>query len=53
MKRRRKWSFWMTPLEHVSILWMDDLYRGRFTIGGRVLLWGAVATATMQFGGLT
>lgn len=53
MKRRRKWSFWMTPLEHGSILWMDDLYRGRFTTGGRVLLWGAVATATMQFGGLT
>jgi uncharacterized repeat protein (TIGR01451 family) len=43
----------MTPLEHVSILWIDDLYRGRFTTGGRVLLWGAVAAATMQLGGLT
>ena len=43
----------MTPLEHVSILWIDDLYRGRFTTGGRVLLWGAIAAATMQLGGLT
>lgn len=43
----------MTPLEHVSILWIDDLYRGRFTTGGRVLLWGAVAAATIQLGGLT
>lgn len=52
MKRRRPWSFWMTPLEHVSILWLYNLYLGRLTPGGRVLLWGAIATTILQFGGL-
>lgn len=44
MTRRRRWSFWMPPLEHPPILALDDLYRGRFTDGGRVLLWGGFAT---------
>ena len=44
MTRRRRWSFWMPPLEHPPILALDDLYRGRLTAGGRVLLWGALAT---------
>ncbi len=52
MKRRRRWSFWMTPLEHVSILWLYDLYQGRLTPGGRALVWGAIASTIMQFGGL-
>lgn len=52
MKRRRPWSFWMTPLEHVSILWLYNLYIGRLTPGGRVLLWGAIASTILQFGGL-
>ncbi len=44
MTRRRRWSFWMPPLEHPPILALDDLYRGRLTAGGRVLLWGTLAT---------
>jgi uncharacterized protein (DUF58 family) len=34
----------MPPLEHAPILALDDLYRGRLTAGGRVLLWGTLAT---------
>ena len=44
MTRRRRWSFWMPPLEHPPILALDDLYRGRFTDAGRVLLWGGLMT---------
>lgn len=44
MARRRRWSFWMPPLEHGPILRLDDIYRGSLTIGGRALLWGAMAT---------
>lgn len=44
MTHRRRWSFWMPPLEHPPILALDDLYRGRLTAGGRVLLWGTLAT---------
>ena len=52
MARRRRWSFWMPPLEHRPILLLEDIYRGRLTPGGRVLLWGALATGTMLLGGL-
>jgi uncharacterized protein (DUF58 family) len=34
----------MPPLEHPPILAIDDFYRGRFTPGGRVLLWGGLLT---------
>ena len=49
---RRRWSFWMPPLEHRVILLLDDLYRGRFTPEGRVLVWGAVVTGAILLGGL-
>jgi uncharacterized repeat protein (TIGR01451 family) len=52
MAQRKRWSFWKPPLEHISILWLDDLHRGRLTIGGRVLLWGGAAVGTMLLGGL-
>jgi uncharacterized protein (DUF58 family) len=52
MARRRRWSFWMPPLEHRPIQMLDDIYFGRFTPGGRVLLWGALATGTMLLGQL-
>lgn len=52
MARRRRWHFTMAPLEHVSLLWMDDVYRGRLTGGGRVLLWATVACGVMILGGL-
>ena len=51
MARRRRWSFWMPPLEHRPILILDDLYRGLLTPWGRVLLWGAVVTGTMLLSG--
>ena len=53
MARRRRWSFWMPALEHPPILWADDLHRGRFTIGGRVLFWGVIATGTLLLGEIT
>ena len=52
MARRRRWSFWMPPLEHRPIQILDDIYFGRFTPGGRVLLWGALATGVMLLGRL-
>lgn len=42
MTRRRRWSFWMPPLDHPPILWLDDHYRGWLTENGRVVFWGAV-----------
>lgn len=52
MARKRRWHFTMGPLEHTSILWADDVYRGRLTDSGRVLLWAALGTGTMLLGGL-
>lgn len=49
---RRRWSFWKSPLEHRSIRWLDDQYRGLLTPSGRVLLWSSAGAATMLLGGL-
>ena len=49
---RRRWSFWMTPLEHRSLLALDDLYRALFAPMGRVLLWTAAASGVLLLGGL-
>jgi len=46
MARRRRWSFWMPPLEHSSILALDDIYRGSLTVGGRAVFGGVMATGT-------
>ena len=42
MTRRRRWSFWMPPLDHPPILWLDDRYRGWLTENGRVMFWGVL-----------
>jgi uncharacterized repeat protein (TIGR01451 family) len=44
----RRWSFWMTPLEHRSIRWLDDQYRGLLTPMGQVLLWTIVSATMLQ-----
>src|SRR5438552_2054734 len=50
---RRRFSFFMPPLDHSFIRWMDDLYRGLFTPSGRVLLIGGLApAAVVLLGGL-
>ena len=51
--RRRRWHFLMSPLEHISIRYLDDVYRGRLMPGGRVLVWGVLASAFMLAGGLS
>lgn len=43
----RRWSFWMTPLEHGFIRWLDDRYRGLLTAPGRVLLWAAALSTLL------
>ncbi|MEW5850529.1 MAG: DUF58 domain-containing protein [Myxococcota bacterium] len=48
----RRWSFFMSPLEHRSIRELEDSYRGQLTVGGRVLLWGSVAAGILLLGGL-
>jgi len=45
MTRRRRWSFWMPPLEHPPILWLDDLYRGSLTDIGRLTVWGMLISS--------
>jgi len=47
MTLRRRWSFWMPPLEHPPILWLDDQYRGLLTDSGRLVLWG-IAISTLS-----
>ncbi len=48
---RRRWSFWMTPLEHRSIRWLDDQYKGLLTPMGHALLWTTLAADLIQLGG--
>jgi len=52
MKRRRRWSFFMRPLEHWPMLILDDLHRGWLTPFGRVLFWGAIAAGMLLLGGI-
>lgn len=51
-KRRRRWSFFMRPLEHWPMLILDDWHRGWMTPFGRALFWGAVAAGTLLLGGI-
>jgi len=50
--RRHRWHFFMTPLEHTSILWLDDLYRGLLTPSGRVAVWIVASSTILLAGGL-
>ncbi|MFM8221859.1 MAG: hypothetical protein ACKOJF_23350, partial [Planctomycetaceae bacterium] len=53
MAPRRRWSFFMTALEHPPILWFDDLLNGRLTLVGQLLFWGILMALTLQLGGVT
>ena len=46
----RRWSFWMPPLEHGFIRWLDDHYRCGLTPAGRALMWGLVAASVLRLG---
>lgn len=48
---RRRWSFWMPPLEHRFLRWLDDLYRGLLTPMGQVLLWSGMASGFLLLSG--
>ncbi|MDG1478794.1 MAG: DUF58 domain-containing protein [Myxococcota bacterium] len=50
---RRRWSFWMPPLEHRFIRRLDDGYRGSLTPAGRAVLWGLVASGVLRLGSLS
>ncbi|MBI5496459.1 MAG: DUF58 domain-containing protein [Deltaproteobacteria bacterium] len=49
---RRRWHFMMTPMEHTSIRWMDDVYRAWLTPAGRAWLWAVTGCGVMLLGGL-
>ena len=49
---RKRWSFFMTPIEHPFLRWLDDQYRGRLTLSGRTLLWAGVCAWVLLLGGL-
>jgi uncharacterized protein (DUF58 family) len=42
----------MTPMEHRSIRWLDDVYRSWLTPSGRALLWALVGCSMMLAGGI-
>ena len=50
---RRRWSFWMPPLEHRFIQRLDDVYRGSLTPMGRAVLWGLVTAGVLRLGSLS
>ena len=43
----------MEAIDHRSLRWLDDRYRGRLTAAGRACLWGSVAATTLLLGGLS
>ena len=49
---RRRWSFFMSPLEHGFLRRLDDWYRGWLTPAGRMLLWATVGAGTLLLGGV-
>lgn len=49
---RRRWSFFMSPLESRFVRTLDDTYRGWLTPTGRMLLWATAAAGTMLLGGI-
>lgn len=48
----RRWSFLMPPMQSRSLRLLDDVYRGRLTEGGRVMVWGLFTCGLMISGGL-
>jgi len=50
---RRRWSFFLPPLEHGFIRRLDDVYRCRLTSAGRALVWALVAAAVLRLGALS
>lgn len=52
MTRRKRWSFFMGPLDHRAVRWADDFYRGEFTGAGRALFWGMNLSGMLLMGGL-
>ena len=50
---RRRWSFWMPPLQHRFIRRLDDVYRGGLTPMGRAILWGLLAAGVLRLGSLS
>jgi uncharacterized protein (DUF58 family) len=49
---RRRFSFFMAPLEHGFIRFLDDRYRGLLTPAGRALFWASVAAFVLLLGGV-
>lgn len=43
----------MEAIDHGSLRWLHDRYRGRLTPAGRAVLWGGVGATTMLIGGLS
>jgi len=52
MPRRRRWHFFMSPLEHSALRKLDDRYRGLFTPAGRALVWATAGSAMLLLGGV-
>jgi uncharacterized protein (DUF58 family) len=48
---QRRWSFWMSPLEHRSLRLLDDWHRALLAPMGRVLLWSALAAGFLLLPG--
>jgi uncharacterized protein (DUF58 family) len=49
---RRRWSFFMSPLEHGFIRRLDDAWRNLLTPAGRMLTVGTTLAAVMLLGGV-
>ena len=50
---RRRWSFWMPPLEHGFIRKLDDGYRGGLTPMGRAVFWGLMVGTVLRLGSIS
>lgn len=53
MPRRKRWSFFMGPLENRGVRWCDEFHRSELTVGGRAMFWGMIGSGMMLMGGLT
>jgi uncharacterized protein (DUF58 family) len=49
---RRRWSFFMSPLEHGFLRRLDDAWRSLLTPSGRMLTVGTTVAAVMLLGGV-
>jgi uncharacterized protein (DUF58 family) len=52
MARRRRFSFWLAPMDHAFIRVLEDYFRGQLTVIGRVLLLGTATATLLLLGGL-